>query len=138
VHCFGGSVRLFCVGWYSLLLRGWLKLFTRTHMGVGALLRWVGMPCCVGWYSLLWKGWLKLLKTNPKGIPTKTNRHVDPPKQGPLPNGGCCKKNLSHPSTKGNTNQRQKGKPTHRSKAPNYLGAHYSPAGAADRSWLTR
>jgi hypothetical protein len=26
----------------------------------------------------------------------------------------------------------------HRSKAPNYLGAQYSPAGAADRGWLTR
>jgi len=46
------------VGWYSLLWRGWLKLFKATPKWVGALLRWVGMLVCVNWYALLWRGWL--------------------------------------------------------------------------------
>ena len=30
--------------WFALLWRGWLKLFQNNSQGVGALLRWVGLP----------------------------------------------------------------------------------------------
>jgi hypothetical protein len=68
----------FCVGRYSLLLRGWLKLFKTTPKGVGALLRWVGMPVCVGWYSLLLSVWLKCFETTPKVVGA-TEARLPPP-----------------------------------------------------------
>jgi hypothetical protein len=54
--------------WVCPLVEGVAKdLSKQLPMGVGALLRCIGLPFCLGWVALLWKGWLKIIQNNSQG-----------------------------------------------------------------------
>jgi hypothetical protein len=57
-----------------------------------------------------------------KSKPINAKGQPDPPQQGSHPLGSCFEKYLATPSTKKVNQSRQKGNPTHRSKALTPLG----------------
>ena len=58
-----GRVAL-CLDWFTLLWRGWLKIFQNSSQGGGSLAAVGRVALCLDWFTLLWRRWLKFFQNN--------------------------------------------------------------------------